>query len=436
MAIDPSGSGTVYASWGGAGGLGRGLYKSTDSGKSWMEIGADLPGMSGLVTLDPLNSSALYVLTSAGLFKTTDSGANWTPVYADGNLRTFAIDPQKSSTIYAAVGTPGLNDGGVFKTTDGGTTWNEADAGFPAVPIRSLALDPQNNGVIYAANGGRLLQTTDAGAHWIRRAVNAWKVVVDPLDPSVVYTLPYQGIGANPAKSTDGGLTWSTLNPGLEPGDFVLNLVIDPGEAGTLFVVTARGAVLKSVDQGVTWSPASAGLPASDVSVLAISPSDPLTLYAGTAVNCDDCEYSGDGVFKSSDGGVCWTAVSNGLPRGAIFLVAVDPQDSATVYVGQFMEDTSALFKTVDGGATWNRLNSGLDGSYAASLAIDPHNPSVLYVATGKGVFRSTDGGENWSAVNLGLRDGSVSAVAIDPRDSSTVYAAGEAGLFVVTFTP
>ena len=85
-------------------------------------------------------------------------------------------------------------------------------------------------------------------------------------------------------------------------------------------------------------------------------------------------------MFKSIDGGASWTAISNGLPDGAIFLVAVDPQDSATVYVGQFMADTNALFKTVDGGATWDRLNSGLDGSYTGSLAIDPHNPSVLYV--------------------------------------------------------
>ena len=141
---------------------------------------------------------ALYVVTSAGLFQDTpdseDAAAETgSPVYSGQKLcsiRNFAIDPQNSGTIYAAVGTPGVRDGGVFKTADGGTTWNEADSGFPGVPISSLAVGPQNQGVIYAANGGSLLKTTDAGAHWIRGAVKAWKVVVEPLDSSVAYT-PY-----------------------------------------------------------------------------------------------------------------------------------------------------------------------------------------------------------------------------------------------------
>jgi hypothetical protein len=90
VVIDPQNSNTVFTL------ADFGLYKSTDSGKSWMEIGADLTGMSSFLTLDPLNTSALYVLTSDGLFKTTDNGANWTPVYSDGNIRTFAIDPQKT----------------------------------------------------------------------------------------------------------------------------------------------------------------------------------------------------------------------------------------------------------------------------------------------------------------------------------------------------
>src|SRR5439155_1115684 len=110
----------------------------------------------------------------------------------------------------------------------------------------------------------KLFKTTDAGAHWVRGPANVRKVVVDPLHSSVVYTLPYQGMGA---KSVDGGLTWSTLNPVLTPGDFVRDLIVDPGDSSTLFLVTDTEGVLKSVDQGATWSSASSGLPASDVSV-------------------------------------------------------------------------------------------------------------------------------------------------------------------------
>src|SRR5262249_45765021 len=356
-----------------------------------------------------------------------NGGANWTPAYPALGVQAFAIDPQKPGVIYAAV--KGL-DAGLFKTLDAGTTWKEADSGIKAVPIRGLALDPQNQGVIYGANGGTLFKTTDGGVHWTRGTIDAQKVVLDPLDSSVLYALWFS---RQPAKSRDSGLTWSTLNLPAAAGDYTNDLAIDPQHASTVYVSVQKG-VLKSVDDGATWSLASAGLPEGDaVSVLVISAIDSLTLYAGTYTDCDyDC--GGDGLFKSSDGGASWIAVNSGLPRrGSVSLVAVDPQDAATVYLGLSWGGASnGLFKSVDGGANWNRLTSGLPDRAYGSLAIDPNNTSLLYFAVGTKVFRSADGGESWRALDPAL-PGYVDRVAIDARDSTSLYAATEAGLFVLT---
>ena len=416
IAIDPNSPGTIYASWGDGVGIG-GLYKSTSNGASWTAIGTDLPGLPTGLTIDPQNTGALYALSPAGLFRSKNGGANWTPVYSTGSIAAFALDPQNAGTIYAGV--IGQDAGGVFKTVDAGSTWNETDAGIKTIPVPRLAVDPQNQGTIYGANGGKLLKTTDGGGHWIRGAVDAWKVVLDPQDSSTVYALSNVG---QPAKSVDGGSTWSTLNLPLAAGDFAIDLAIDGQQPGTLFAATGTKGVWKSVDQGATWCPASSGLPQDDaISVLAISRSDPLTLYAGTSVDCS-CGYLGDGLFKSTDGGASW--IDSGVPGGSVYLVVIDPQDDATLYVGVSLAGGNALFKSADAGAHWDRISSGLpDGVYPGSLAIDAHNASILYIGTATGVLRSVDGGKTWTAISVGLPERYVETVAIDPRDSSTVYA-------------
>jgi photosystem II stability/assembly factor-like uncharacterized protein len=371
MAINPSSPSTVYAAWGSNGGDGDGLYKSTSAGTNWTEVGTGLPGLPALsLVLDPQNPNVLYALTSVGLFRSTNSGASWTPAYSARIVHAFALDPQKAGTIYAAVGGANFNGGVVVKTVDAGITWNKTDSGIKAVPILRLVVDPQNHGTIYAANGGKLYKTTDSGAHWIPTTVDAWKVVLDPQNSSVLYALYNNGLSAQVAKSTDGGLTWSILNLPLAADDSVVDLAIDPQQSSTVFVATSAEGVLKSVDQGATWSSASSGLPQDAVSALVISESDPLTLYAGTSIACD-CGYLGDGVFKSTDGGSSWTAINSGLPGGSVFLVAVDPRDAATVYLGLSWEGGNTLFKSSDGGANWDRFGSGIAGRNLCGFACD-----------------------------------------------------------------
>jgi photosystem II stability/assembly factor-like uncharacterized protein len=115
----------------------------------------------------------------------------------------------------------------------------------------------------------------------------------------------------------------------------------------------------------------------------------------------------------------------------------VDPQNPDTLYAAGAFGDPGrdGVFKSSDGGASWNAINSGLPArSGVHVLAIDPQNSRTVYAgSSGSGVFKSVDGGEGWSAVNSGLTTLSVNSLAIDPQDSSTVYAAtAGGGVFVI----
>ena len=114
-----------------------------------------------------------------------------------------------------------------------------------------------------------------------------------------------------------------------------------------------------------------------------------------------------------------WT--SNGPFGGRLQALAIDPTTPGTLYAGTF----GGLFKSTDSGATWSAINNGLTSTSVPALAIDPITPSTLYAGTDgdEGVFKSSDSGATWSAINNGLTNTFVPALAIDPITPSTLYA-------------
>jgi photosystem II stability/assembly factor-like uncharacterized protein len=211
------------------------------------------------LAIDPQNPATLYAVTSTGFFKSTNGGTNWNTANLAGNVHTFAIDSQNPATIYAAtVPSSGaaVSGSGVFKTTDGGRSWNAANSGIKAIPVRNLAIDPQHSGTLYAANGGKVLKTTDGGTHWIAGTLDVWKLRINPQDPDTLFALVNDQSSGQPAKSTDGGASWSRLNLPLASNDLVIDLAIDPQDSGVVYAGTAdehgRGRKLESGERRAT----------------------------------------------------------------------------------------------------------------------------------------------------------------------------------------
>jgi len=291
-----------------------------------------------------------------------------------------------------------------------------------------------------------------AGAHRAQAGINVWtsnglagvyvrSLAIDPSTPSTLYAGTGHWFGDGSAigevyKSTDGGSTWSAANTGLRSP--VTALAIDPTTPSTLYAGTydsvgSPGSVLKSTDGGSTWGAFNTGLPTSDLSVaaLAIDPTTPSTLYAVT--------YS-YGVFKSTDGGSTWGAVNTGLPTTDLFVaaLAIDPTTPDTLYAGVASDANPGVYKSTDGGNTWGALNMGglFGGSFwVFALAIDPTSPGTVYAGTAWfGVLKSTDSGTTWGGPYGEFMEDVLSVLVIDPA-TATLFAAGERAMGVYKST-
>lgn len=410
LALDPQTPTTLYA------GTRSGVFKSTDSGGHWIAANSGLPTdvLVKALVIDPATPTTLYA-ASHGVFKSTDGGAHWNLAGYTPYAQALAIDPQTPTTLYVGAS-------GVSRTTDGGGHWIDVNNGLHNTKIDTLAMDPQTPSTVYTSAGGDLFKSINGGGHW--SALETWggPLAIDPQTPTIIY----KG-GDGVYKSTDGGIHWSASGDGLPDDASVAALAIDPQVPTTLYAGYNRWdlGVFKTTDGGDHWAASNIGLTDESggiptISVLAIDPQSPTTVYAG-----------GCGLFRSIDGGSQWSSVNNGLTDCGLSWVdalAIDPQSPSTVYAGlTSVGSRGGVFKSTDSGGHWSQI---LFRREVLALAIDPQTPTTLYAGTTGfldesccGVYQSTDGGGHWDAVNEGLSTLVISALAIDPVTPTTLYA-------------
>jgi photosystem II stability/assembly factor-like uncharacterized protein len=188
------------------------------------------------------------------------------------------------------------------------------------------------------------------------------------------------------------------------------------GDPLTYYAGAASGGIFKSSDGGVHWAPIFDGEPVSSIGALAVAPSDPNVVWAGTGESFIRSHISvGWGVWKSTDAGKTWTRT--GLEQtGRIARIVIDPRNPDVVLLAALghaygPQPERGVFRTLDGGKSWEKVLFVNDSTGAIDLVMDPSNPRVLYAATwqleihtwgrtsggrGSGIWKSTDGGTTW----------------------------------------
>ena len=220
-----------------------------------------------------------------------------------------------------------------------------------------------------------------------------------------------------------GALRWRLIGP--FRGGRALAVTGVPGEPNHFYFGSVDGGIWESRDAGRTWTPIFDAQNVASIGAIAVAPSDPRTIYAGTgeADMRSDIAY-GDGVYKSTDGGATWKHV--GLRETyQIGAIVVDPHDPNVAYVAALGHPYApnaerGVFKTTDGGATWSKVLYNDADTGAISLAMEPDDPHVLYAALwqtrrppwnvyppsngpGSGLYKSADGGATWTHLTNGL---------------------------------
>jgi photosystem II stability/assembly factor-like uncharacterized protein len=297
------------------------------------------------------------------------------------------VDSQIPGTLYAGTGT------GLAKSTDDGATWAVIST-IPSMPLAAA------NGTVYASAGfcdvraisctSTVYKSVDRGQQWqtlfsgsVLGTRIQFGITIDPTSSSTlyrtsVYTDANQFVASEVNRSTDGGQTWTQIDPA-EGYSAIVAFVIDPSNPATLYLADVPEGnqpvppppphVFKSTDAGSTWTILTSSI--GSVSALVLDPLAPATLYAATS----------NGIFKSLDAGRTILSVNS----VTLLSMVGNPTHEDHLY-GTVGNGGGGVLMSTDAGATWSPMNTGLTDLNTAALAIDGDG-SVLHVATPSGVF-------------------------------------------------
>lgn len=383
IVVDPTAPDTVYA-----GDWQEGIYKSTDGGVNWNPANTGLTDYGTTINtllITQNGSTTVWAGTGSGIFKSTDAGTNWGSSNSGlTNVRVtgLQIHPTLSTTLYI-----GTSNNGVFQSSNSAIDWTPINNGLSNQHINSLTLNPVTATVLYAATGGHgVFKTTDAGQNWSASSEGlpfnpfALSLAIDPKTPSTLYV----GTNTGVYKSTDSGANWSAVNTGLPGNSWIYHLIIDPDTTNTLYAGTSSQGIYKSSDGGANWTAINEGLEVLSLLDMAIDPTDSQTLYAATAW----------GLHVSTDGGANWYKIWGALGQWRATAVVVDPDAPTTLYAG--VADSSngvgkGVFVSSDAGVSWAPLNDGLTNYYVEGLGLSRTGAApILYAATFGGIYHRT----------------------------------------------
>jgi photosystem II stability/assembly factor-like uncharacterized protein len=393
-------------------------------GNRWAPFGPGGGSVSSLA-VDPADPDRIYAVAGGVLYRSPDASATWTRLGGVGgigaNLQAVALDPAVPSTLYA---------GGarLLRSTDGGATLEDVTpapaAGHSGIFITALAV--ARNGAVFAADQDRLLRSLDGGANWTPVSPppsgDILVILTDPNVPATVYYATPSAI----SKSTDEGTTWSSQAP--FSGTPILRIALAPSAPGTLYASVlvnsdADTAFFRSDDAGASWWPLGRVAVRLLQRELLVDPRNPSVLYAAGL----------DGLFKSTDAGITWTASFQGLPPffggpPSVLALALDPSAPDILYAG--LEEWGVA-RSPRGGMGWRiGVETGLNATFTHLLKFDPRHPDTVYLALGaegSRSFRSTDGGQTWApfARNISL-SGGLNDLTFDLKSPNVLYAATE----------
>lgn len=417
IAIDPVVTDTAYA----VAAVGGGLFKTVDGGAAWSHLllpteGTGRPVRPSTVVIDPFFSRNVWAFTDSQAFRSRNAGDTWTSQSIDdAPFITIAFSPVRPSLAFAGTGS------GVWMSLDGGDHWTSTGL---AAPVGQFCLDAFDESLILAvefdatpvgAQYSVVHRSEDGGASWgdvhveggsgLGR-VNA--IIADPRHPATFFA----AIGVAVMKSTDGGKSWSPTAP-LPQDVGYANLLTWDGPL--LLVGRSSGHFVSTSDGGDTWS-AWNTVPPGDVGSLVFDPHEPSIGFLG-----------GTSIYKTTDAGVTWGNADSGFHGTEFRALAVDPSDPQILYGSRDEESPEHLLISVDGGGHWRAtgFSGGIPFGRHITMAIDPENTTTLYASTSTGLAKSTDRGDTWASTGLNF---SPSQIEIDPKSGAQLYAVGDPG--------
>jgi photosystem II stability/assembly factor-like uncharacterized protein len=360
----------------------------------------------------------LSAATRAQVPENTYQDLHWRMIgpFRGGRTRAAAGVPSQPNVFYM-----GQVNGGVWKSDDYGRTWNPIFDHEPTQSIGAIAVAASDPNVIYVSSG--------EGLH-----------------------RPDLSVGDGIYKSTDAGKTWIHL-PGLRDGQQIPALAIDPRDPNKVLAAvlghpygpSAERGVYRSTDGGQSWQRVIAKDENTGGSDVEIDPSNPDVVYAsmwevreGPWEDNNEFNGSGGGLFKSTDAGITWHQLTNGLPKDlSQIYVAIAPSDPRRLYATLATASGKlSVYRSDDGGDNWTqatndpRPSGRIGGGDLPIPKVDPKNPDLLYVASTV-TMRSSDGGKTWSGFRGAPGGDDYQNLWINPNNGDIILLVSDQGAII-----
>lgn len=409
-------------------GYGDGIYKSVDGGKSFKNMGLKNSRQIGGIVIDPRNGDVVFVACEGsawgpggerGLYKTTDGGKSWKKVLEiseNTGVNNVKMDPSNPDILYATseqrrrhhygkIG--GGPESAVYKSTDNGETWRKIMKGLPGVDIGGMGIDvsPVDPNVLYliveaAEKNSGFYRSTDKGESWHKMSSHASsgqyynEIYCDPQDVDKVFS-----VETYTQYTTDAGKTWNRLgNKNRHVDDHAL--WINPDNTNHV-LIGGDGGIYESYDLGSTWD-FKENLPITQFYRVAVDDAKPFyNVYGGTQDNNSmggpSRNFKRTGVSNSE-----WFATLGGDG----FWQAIEPGNENIVYseyqYGNIYRYDKATGEKLIVKPRERKNEKAYKWNWDSPMFISPHAPTRLYCAANK-VFRSDDRGDSWEVISEDL---------------------------------
>ena len=404
---------------------GDGVYRSDDAGKSWKRMGLERSEHIARILVDPRNSDVVYVAAQGplwadggerGLFKTTDGGKTWNSLMTVSErtgVTDVVMDPRNPDVLIAATWQRrrhfytlinGGPESAMYRSTDAGKTWKKITTGIPSGALGriGLAMSPKNPDIVYAtveasATDAGVYRSSDNGLSWEKRSPYTAQpmyygtLFADPFNAQRLYAVDVQN-----QVSDDGGATWRGLG---ERGKHVDNhyIWVDPRHADHI-INGNDGGLYQTWDAGKSWI-FYANLPIAQFYDIDVSNNAPFYMVCGGTQ--DNSSLCGPAAVRSNTGilNTDWF-ITNG---GDGFVSRVDPTDPNTVYAesqggGMVRLDvkTGEAISIVPNEA---RGEAPSRWNWDTPIIISPHSHTRIYTASQR-LYRSDDRGNSWKPIS------------------------------------
>lgn len=399
----------IYALCSGNDGGFYGVYKSTNSGNTWSETvnssygnllgwASDGSGSGGqgwydlTIAVSPLDANIVFT-GGVNIWKSLDGGYSWdinAHWYGDNGVAYVHADQHYFAYNPLTNELFSGNDGGLHKTING-TDWTDLSDGLQILQMYRIGLAATNPNVVVTGTQDNGSMKYDNGNWWATIGGDGMECLVDYSDEKIMYAEYYYGAIS---KSIDGGYNFFDIKPPLSPnGAWVTPYVIHPTDHNTLFM--GFDDVYKTTDGGINWTTISQYLTGGiNLQSLAIAQSNSNYLYAAT----------GDQIYRTTNGGSSWDYITSGLPGNYITYITISSSNPLKIWITlSGYTNGQKVYASTNGGNTWTNYSTGLPNLPANCITYEDNTNDALYVGTDVGVYYRNAGMTQWMQFSTGL---------------------------------